>query len=56
MGTGDALRTAVDKAGFQQLCVSEVNNPITGPMNQMKAISIQGLLSAGLKKEDELRK
>ncbi|KAL3141864.1 hypothetical protein ABBQ32_004528 [Trebouxia sp. C0010 RCD-2024] len=56
MGTGDALKTAAEKAGFQQLCAAEVNNPITGSMDQMKAISIRGLLSAGLKTEDEQRK
>ena len=56
MGTGDTLKRAAQEAGFQVLQQFEVNNPITGTMEQMKAISIKGLLSAGLKAEDEQRK
>lgn len=56
MGTGDVLKTAAQKAGFHQLQVYEVNNPITAPMDQMKTISINGMLSAGLNLEDAQRK
>ena len=56
MGTGNTLKTAVQKAGFEQLQLSEVNNPISGTVDQWRTMGIKGLLSASLKAEDERRK
>ncbi len=56
LGEEGAFKTLVNQAGFEEVHLQEVNNPISGSMDLMKAMSLRGLLSVGIAAEQEQRR